>query len=491
MAEQLVLTPGGFRSQSLVHFIEPGHGLIVDQGVLKKIEMASRTIIDLPPPLQGAIAPPMDRAKARPAAEPAVVPAFGTGWITYAWWESGAATPITSFSTNWVVPQNPPTNDGQTIFLFNGIQNTGANFGILQPVLQYGPSAAGGGAFWSIASWYVTSGGQAFHTTLVPVNVGQALVGVMNQTAHSGNQFSYNSLFQGIANTTLPILNIAPLHWANETLEAYDIARCSDYPASLTTSMTNINLAVGAGHPNLAWTAVNAVTDCHQHTDVVSNANPGGRVDLSYRGDQPIDAALYSGSKCYFFHGNKYIRVTRGDTGPGTVDEGYPANISNWNWGNFGASGIDTALYSGPKCYFFKGNQYIRVTRGDTGPGTVDAGYPAPISNWGWGNFGANGIDAALYSGSKCYFFKGNQYIRVTRGDTGPGTVDAGYPAPISNWNWGSFGASGIDAALYSGSKCYFFKGNLYVRVTRGDTGPGTVDANYPAHMSNWYWPRF
>jgi hypothetical protein len=29
--------------------------------------------------------------------------------------------------------------------------------------------------------------------------------------------------------------------------------------------------------------------------------------------------------------------------------------------------------------------------------------------------------------------------------------MDPGYPAPISNWNWGSFGASGIDAALYSG----------------------------------------
>ena len=47
----------------------------------------------------------------------------------------------------------------------------------------------------------------------------------MNQTGHSGNQYSYNSLFQGIANTTLPVLNIAPLHWANETLEAYNIGR--------------------------------------------------------------------------------------------------------------------------------------------------------------------------------------------------------------------------------------------------------------------------
>ena len=193
----------------------------------------------------------------------------------------------------------------------------------------------------------------------------------------------------------------------------------------------------------------------------------------------------------YFFSGNQYIRVRRGVTGPGSKDPGYPAPISNWNWGAFGASGIDASLYSGSKCYFFKGNQYIRVTRNATGAGTVDAGYPAPISNWGWGSFGANGIDAALNSDDKCYFFKGNQYIRVTRGETGAGTVDAGYPAPISNWGWGSFGASGIDAALYSGSKCYFFKGNQYIRVTRGETGAGKVDAGYPAPISNWGWGSF
>jgi hypothetical protein len=133
------------------------------------------------------------------------------------------------------------------------------------------------------------------------------------------------------------------------------------------------------------------------------------------------------------------------------MDPGYPAPISNWGWGAFGADGIDAALWSGSKCYFFKGNEYIRVTRGETGAGTMDAGYPAPISNWNWGSFGANGIDAALYSGSKCYFFKGDQYIRVSRGDTGAGLLDANYPAPISNWNWGAFGANGVKGGLYSG----------------------------------------
>ena len=59
------------------------------------------------------------------------------------------------------------------------------------------------------------------------------------------------------------------------------------------------------------------------------------------------------------------------------------------------------------------------------------------------------GIDAALYSGSKCYFFDGNRYIRVTRGDTGAGTVDAGYPKDISIWGWPSgFGAEDDPSSL-------------------------------------------
>jgi len=69
--------------------------------------------------------------------------------------------------------------------------------------------------------------------------------------------------------------------------------------------------------------------------------------------------------------------------------------------------------------YFFSGNQYIIVQRSETGPGRVVSG-PSHISDWQWpSGFGANGIDAALYSGSVCYFFKNSQYIQVTRGING------------------------------------------------------------------------
>jgi hypothetical protein len=113
--------------------------------------------------------------------------------------------------------------------------------------------------------------------------------------------------------------------------------------------------------------------------------------------------------------------------------------------------GIDAALWSGDVLFFFKGNEYIKV-RGadDTHFGAIDPGYPAPMTNWTWRSWGASGITAALYSGSKNYFFLGNEYLQASRGMEGAGLVDKGFPRNISDWRWGSFGAKGIDAALNS-----------------------------------------
>lgn len=199
----------------------------------------------------------------------------------------------------------------------------------------------------------------------------------------------------------------------------------------------------------------------------------------------------------YFFSGNKYIRVSRNDTGSGSVDPGYnpPQPITNWQWpGKFGTEGIDAALYSGSKCYFFSGAEYVRVTRNTTvNAGQQDFTAPHPISEWGWGsNFGVTGIDAALWSGPVTYFFSGTQYIRVSRtSDSDLGTVDSGYPQPISNWNFPpSFGINGIKGALYGGSVCYFFDGGNYIRVQRGLEGAGFVGAGYPRAIKDvWGWP--
>ena len=65
------------------------------------------------------------------------------------------------------MPSDPSTNGG-VIFIFNGLEPTTENV-IIQPVLQYGVSAAGGGNYWAIASWLVNTT-NGYHSPLETVN---------------------------------------------------------------------------------------------------------------------------------------------------------------------------------------------------------------------------------------------------------------------------------------------------------------------------------
>jgi hypothetical protein len=282
--DDYVLTPGGLRHRSLVHHVPPGHELRVRRNRLLTVAPSGEVVADHGPPpshppgrplMPRQVVPPRPRGRRR-------VPAFGSGWITYASWSNTTGTPVSRFTTTWTVPPAPRTSSGQTIFLFNGIQNSTM---IYQPVLQWGPSAAGGGARWSVASWYADGqGGQSFYSTLVDVNVGDVLVGVMTLTGRSPRGFSYDSRFTGIANTDLTIANVDELTWCIETLEAYSITRADDYPDTALTAMSAIGIDTGGTQPALTWTINNDVTDTGQHTLVVNELVTGaGEVDLWYR----------------------------------------------------------------------------------------------------------------------------------------------------------------------------------------------------------------
>ena len=262
-----------------MHTVEAGVAVEVQDDVIRLRNVETSDVLEEMSPVPTA---------------PGAVPALGSGWITYCYWNNGTGTPLSTFKTMWQVPPPPSVQDsGEVVFLFNGIQNYGTNFGILQPVLQWGVSAAGGGPYWSVASWYVTSGGQAFHTNLVRVDPDDTLIGVMTLTGQSGSSFSYTSQFQGINGTVLPVQNIAELQWCNETLEAYGINACGDYPDTPMTEFTEIYLRTGAKVPPVSWTPVNRITDCGQHAVVDSNSASYGEVDLFYR-SQPGDQGLCS-----------------------------------------------------------------------------------------------------------------------------------------------------------------------------------------------------
>ncbi|KAJ7651394.1 hypothetical protein FB45DRAFT_1051128 [Roridomyces roridus] len=202
-----------------------------------------------------------------------------SGWITYASWLNTNSAPISSFTTTWTVPPAPKTFNGQTVFLFNSIEPSSGN-AILQPVLQYGPSAAGGGQYWSVASWYVGPSGTYF-TPLVRVNPGDVLRGVITLTMHLGNNYSYVSQFTNIPGTALSIGGINQLTWATETLESYSVTTESDYPQG-TTVFSGINLSLSGGKvANVKWSVASDVQD-GLTTTVNTDGARGAKITVKY-----------------------------------------------------------------------------------------------------------------------------------------------------------------------------------------------------------------
>ena len=178
-----------------------------------------------------------------------------------------------------MVPPAPLSWDGQIVYLFEGLTNS---HHILQPVLQYGASDDGGGAFWSVASWYVADDGAAYYTGAIPVGVGAGLQGEISWLARNGNSFNYLCQFSNVGGTGLQVDGIGELRTAYETLEAYGMARATDYPNASGTEFFSILIRRANGYPAMKWTPQNLVTDLGQHAVVLSNSSTNGAVLLDY-----------------------------------------------------------------------------------------------------------------------------------------------------------------------------------------------------------------
>jgi hypothetical protein len=262
-----VLTPLGYRDRANVHQVLPGYDLLRMPD--EHIRMENPTTGDH-----------VDFAK--PVTINAEsVPFTDNGWITYASWYNPTRTPVGYFSTDWNVPPIPSAYDGQTLFLFNSIEPASGN-AILQPVLQYGSSAAGGGQYWAVASWYVV-GNQAYFTAPVYVTPGQFLGGQITLTWKRRALCSYKCDFYGISGTTLTVRRIPQLVWCTETLEVYGVNQCTDFPHTTYTQMYNINLVMRNGYPpSMNWTVTNVLTDCGVQALVAYGGAVNAAVNIYY-----------------------------------------------------------------------------------------------------------------------------------------------------------------------------------------------------------------
>ena len=288
----MVFPPGGPPPNPRVHFVAPGNLVGRFWGGCLFLNKEGRWWPgggDFPAPKGGGSLKSARSLGAGATAETAASQ-HSQGWIASGTWQNKTGRPITFFKTTWVVPPEPWTHSGQTIYLFSALLDFPVTR-IYQPVLQWGPSPEVGGNYWAVASYLVVGQGSSqgqstLVSTIVRVNVGDILVGLIRLTGQSGNQFSYECEFLGIPATKLTLHNVGEFTLCAEALEAFRITQCSDYPPTAKTAFTGIEILTGGQQTQLQWTRGNPIqapaTDCNQHVEIVSNASPGGQVDVFY-----------------------------------------------------------------------------------------------------------------------------------------------------------------------------------------------------------------
>jgi len=261
------LTPGGWKHKSCCHHVPSGSRLI---------ENKFGVVVVYPPTSAAYELPPCKFPGLRPSKPSQSV----EGWHVYT--QQNVGSNLTAFLGQWNVPDLPQSDDGQTLFMFTGVQNInwvppnpGPNgpFDIIQPVLQYGPSEAGGGSYWTLASWYVPlNGDSAVWSDLITVNVGDTIFGNMTKLSSTG--WYINGVQVGGQNTDLSISRprLISQPWAYVTLEVYDLYQCSDYP-TVPLNFQDLQLFVDGQPEPFQWQTVSQDSSCKQQATVVSPSN--------------------------------------------------------------------------------------------------------------------------------------------------------------------------------------------------------------------------
>ena len=230
-----VATPHGLVHSSCVKHLPPGHTVGAD-GVVKRPAGMTETLPQcghprLHPRTLALITMPM--SVSAPAA---------SGWIEKAYWVSDK--PLGYLSAQFVVPP-APTLKGSLIYFFPGSEPAD-KLTILQPVLQYGTGAAGGGNYWSAVSWYCCPSGWTLHSDVIPVNTGDVIVGTMTATC-SGSACNWKIVTADQTTNTSTALaadNVTDSFVWNvgAVMEAYYVRNCNQYPAGGPLAFTNLTL---------------------------------------------------------------------------------------------------------------------------------------------------------------------------------------------------------------------------------------------------------
>lgn len=199
-----------------------------------------------------------------------------------------------------------------------------------------------------------------------------------------------------------------------------------------------------------------------------------------------ISAAFAIDKQVYFVRSRKYFcfHIERQDSEkPKLLTDKWPALASiGFDRIDAAFNGRDLVTSNGErlnrKLFFFRKDQVARI---DIDEGTLDPGFPQPIST-AFPGVEFERVDASMEIGRETVFlFSGNKYVRFNMKNN---KVDPGYPDYVQK-RWVGVTFERLDAALYWGnSKVYFFKDDQHIRY---DLTTRCADPGYPKHIVGNY----
>ncbi|MBA4409741.1 MAG: T9SS type A sorting domain-containing protein [Bacteroidota bacterium] len=284
LQDDIVNTPFGPALKSNIHYIDKNHHLNIKCGKVQIVKTKSGSVVDVYGNLNRTEST-LEHNK------------YKDGWNTYAvYLTSQVNKPPTYFSAKWIVPPAPKESD-QLLYFFNAVmsidflENGNHTDHIIQPVLQWGLSPAGGGKYWAICNWYVTNELEYFHDSLIVVKSGTLLEGVLKQTSTSNNRFSYNSSFSGYP-TGLQVDNLPQILLTYIALESYGAERSDEYPTNQKIKFFDIHLETDTKNTKIPWDLYKdekSPSVLGQFTKVINTSSDRGVVEIYFRKPYSID----------------------------------------------------------------------------------------------------------------------------------------------------------------------------------------------------------
>jgi hypothetical protein len=191
-------------------------------------------------------------------------------WLACAKWiDIGALA--TLFTAAWRVPAHPSIDNGQTLYIFPGIQNMQK---IVQPVLMWR------GYTWRIFSMCASGNMEPPSVSGSKiVDPGTPVSAFVQMLGKRGNLATYTCGFHGYEETHLKPVTTPILNEFCVTLEAHNVEDRNELPGGNYCAMENVTVSAYAPLP-VRWRTKNP-GPFGTHTDIVS-AGPSSRITLHF-----------------------------------------------------------------------------------------------------------------------------------------------------------------------------------------------------------------